>query len=1012
MITRKKKKKWLYFILVVFLLVFPLLSVYCLHTQINLTSYKGILIPQIEKATGLNIELEEVGLTILPYPRLSLRDLAIIEGEDVVLKAKSVNASLALIPLLFRKEFEVKNLTITGSDIFVKREAGGGLNIIRILKQTSIPVSIKKAKIKKGKAHFTDEFLQKEARYEAADIDATLVPKGAADFSYSGTAKFLPYAEIKFSGETKNSIRDFEGSAVIKGVDIERIRPYLSGAIPGERFAGEIGMSFSYQISEKPLYGALDAAKTFKQISIKGNAAYYNLTASMPSLFDKPISSSQGIFGIEVESNTDVLKVSIPKAQLYFHDFIAFADLKFERGKDSNGKLVLNLSTTRMPLVSIKEQFFISLLPDATRKELNRTSFQSGQIKISNLKIAGNIKDIKEPDYYKNPGSLSATIEADDAEFSHRDLNRNFSMMSGVVKWEDGGLKLYGIAGKYGKSVLERLDGSAAGMLDTPLLQINGRCMLDAEEAKDELKAWLSKKSKFKDAMEGFAVDGVLPLSFRLSGKIGAQGGLQEKGLALSIDSDATSTDFVYLPWIKKAKGFKTAIDVDLLIKHDSISVETAKINFGSSELGIKGLLNFNQDTFYKLNLTALAMRLDDIDEIIPYLKKELASKGSLSAILDISKEDSQKFPNIKGAVSLRNGEFETGFLPKRVSDVNMTASFYGDSAAIIVNGMKIGNSFLSGNVTLPDIKTANVDFNFDSPYLDYEDIYLSRGEYYDKGLEGISITGNGKVSAKEARVAGFHVKSLQADALLKPDEILLKAVFIKDNGKGVGNFVYTKDRGVPFAWKLSIDASGVGMESLFKEIGAREKILSGDADIKMELSVRKGEGEIAKRIDGKADIHAKNGRLWKFVALSKVFSIVNIISIDELFRDGLPYKTLTGNFVIEDGGIATENLLLDSSSMRMSAIGVIDISSMTIDAKLGIHPFVTVDKIITNIPLAGWIIGGKEKSTISMYYTIKGRLRDPEVEAIPIQAMGEGVFGIFKRILELPLDAVEPLVR
>jgi len=91
--------------------------------------------------------------------------------------------------------------------------------------------------------------------------------------------------------------------------------------------------------------------------------------------------------------------------------------------------------------------------------------------------------------------------------------------------------------------------------------------------------------------------------------------------------------------------------------------------------------------------------------------------------------------------------------------------------------------------------------------------------------------------------------------------------------------------------------------------------------------------------------------------------------------------------------------------------IGTANITDTTIDAKLGLHPFVTVDKIVTKIPLAGWIIGGKEKSVISMYYTIKGPIKNPDVEAIPIRALGEGVWGIFKRILRLPLDAVEPLV-
>ncbi|MBI5875944.1 MAG: AsmA family protein, partial [Deltaproteobacteria bacterium] len=196
---RNKKRKGLYLILVIFLAFFLSLSAYYLYTPIDLTNYKNLLLPEIEKAAHLNIELEGLVLTILPYPRLSFRGLTIKEGGYAVFKAESIKASLALIPLIVHKEFEVKNLVITGTDVFVKREADGGLNIIRILKETYIPVSIKKVRIKTGKAHWTDEFLQGGIKYEAVNIDATLIPKGADDFSYYGTAKLLPSTRIKFS---------------------------------------------------------------------------------------------------------------------------------------------------------------------------------------------------------------------------------------------------------------------------------------------------------------------------------------------------------------------------------------------------------------------------------------------------------------------------------------------------------------------------------------------------------------------------------------------------------------------------------------------------------------------------------------------------------------------------------------------------------------------------------------------------------------------------------------------
>ncbi|HHD10927.1 MAG TPA: hypothetical protein ENK42_00665, partial [Deltaproteobacteria bacterium] len=138
----------------------------------------------------------------------------------------------------------------------------------------------------------------------------------------------------------------------------------------------------------------------------------------------------------------------------------------------------------------------------------------------------------------------------------------------------------------------------------------------------------------------------------------------------------------------------------------------------------------------------------------------------------------------------------------------------------------------------------------------------------------------------------------------------------------------------------------------------------------------------------------------------------VNIISITDLFEEGLPYKKIRGDFTIKNGVISTDNLVLDSKSLRMSAIGSIDIAEKTIDTTLGLHPFVTIDKIISKIPLVGWIITGKDKSTVTMYYEIKGPLKNPHVEPIPIKGLGTQMLGIFQRLLTSPIKVLEPLNR
>jgi hypothetical protein len=63
----------------------------------------------------------------------------------------------------------------------------------------------------------------------------------------------------------------------------------------------------------------------------------------------------------------------------------------------------------------------------------------------------------------------------------------------------------------------------------------------------------------------------------------------------------------------------------------------------------------------------------------------------------------------------------------------------------------------------------------------------------------------------------------------------------------------------------------------------------------------------------------------------------------------------------------------------------------------------------LSKIPVAGYILTGKDKAFLSFVYEVKGDLDDPKIEPIPIQSLGEGVFGIFKRLLETP---IRPLKR
>jgi hypothetical protein len=45
----------------------------------------------------------------------------------------------------------------------------------------------------------------------------------------------------------------------------------------------------------------------------------------------------------------------------------------------------------------------------------------------------------------------------------------------------------------------------------------------------------------------------------------------------------------------------------------------------------------------------------------------------------------------------------------------------------------------------------------------------------------------------------------------------------------------------------------------------------------------------------------------------------------------------------------------------------------------------------------------------IAAFYRVSGPLSDPTVAPLPVKSMGRNVFGIFKRLLQLPEEVAAP---
>jgi uncharacterized protein YhdP len=146
-----------------------------------------------------------------------------------------------------------------------------------------------------------------------------------------------------------------------------------------------------------------------------------------------------------------------------------------------------------------------------------------------------------------------------------------------------------------------------------------------------------------------------------------------------------------------------------------------------------------------------------------------------------------------------------------------------------------------------------------------------------------------------------------------------------------------------------------------------------------------------------------------RFNILSKVFSILNVSQwfkgrLPDLKTKGLPYHNMMATIYIKDGIASTDDFLVDSDAIKITLMGKIDLGKNLIDARLGVHPLVTIDTILSNVPIAGYILTGKDKGFISFFYQIKGNRDDPKIEAIPFKSIEEPSWGMIKRLLLTPL--------
>jgi hypothetical protein len=307
-------------------------------------------------------------------------------------------------------------------------------------------------------------------------------------------------------------------------------------------------------------------------------------------------------------------------------------------------------------------------------------------------------------------------------------------------------------------------------------------------------------------------------------------------------------------------------------------------------------------------------------------------------------------------------------------------------------------------------------------------DLLIPKGERSPlrEFLETLAATSKVSATALMARGHYKHLKfgSLSArimiqDGVLDVDRLSGQST----GGEMAGRIVVQLPRHEPADAEISVRATGLLVEDVLKLLGPRGGVATGEARLTGTI---RGHGRnphgLAPTLNGKVDILLNNGHILKSRerAVWKIISILNLPAVlqgkVDLEKEGLPYNKITATILARNGLFETENLIIDSPILKITAAGNYDLPTDQMDMVWAVSPFGSYSQFLKTIPLFGRLFAGDRKGVATALFSVKGSIEDPEVTYLPMKSFATGVTGLaqlafdmLKNTVMLPIDLMTP---
>ena len=163
--------------------------------------------------------------------------------------------------------------------------------------------------------------------------------------------------------------------------------------------------------------------------------------------------------------------------------------------------------------------------------------------------------------------------------------------------------------------------------------------------------------------------------------------------------------------------------------------------------------------------------------------------------------------------------------------------------------------------------------------------------------------------------------------------------------------------------------------------------------------------GQVKFKQNGTLNFQARSGRIYKATLLSRLLSMLNILSEPDLQQEGFGFKTFTAQADVKDSVLHLKKLYIDAEDMAIIADGWADPLNDALNITFLVAPFKTIDTIIQHIPVINTILSGRLVSFPAQAY---GKISNPTVVPLHPSAVGKGLLNLLEDLIKAPARLME----